>query len=83
MRTEIYFSVWENQLLLSFLSPIANRIDADSLPYLLEKNMVLRFGKFAVEGDGGVYFEYSMLGDGCTAKSFISVFESIVATARK
>lgn len=84
-RVEVYFSFWKDRLLLSFLARVADnaKTDADSAAYILEKNMSLRFGKFAVESDGSVWLEYSMFGEQCDAVNFLSVLRNINETASK
>ncbi len=84
-RVNIYFSFWKEQIILSFLTQIADNVktDAEYAAYILEKNMSLRFGKFAVESDGSVWLEYSMFGENCDAKNFLAVFRSMTETARK
>jgi len=84
-QLDVYFSFWKEQLLLSFQTRVADKaqVDAEFIAYILEKNMGLRFGKFAVEADGSVWLEYSMFGEHCNAKSLIAVIKSITETARK
>lgn len=85
LRVDVYFSFWKDQLLLSFLTLVGDDFkgDGDFARYILEKNMSLRFGKFAVETDGAVWLEYSMFGEHCDAKSFRAVLRSLTKTARK
>jgi hypothetical protein len=84
-QLDVYFSFWKEQLLLSFQTRVADKAQADAefTAYILEKNMGLRFGKFAVEADGSVWLEYSMFGEHCNAKSLLAVIKSITETARK
>ena len=71
--------------MLSFLASVADNVNADSefAAYILEKNMKLRFGKFAVETDGSVWLEYSMFGEYCDAKNFLAVLKSITETTHQ
>lgn len=84
-KVDIYFSFWKDQLLLSFLTPVAENLytDQDLLQYFLEKNMGLRFGKFAFEKDDFLWFEYSMFGEHCNANSFLSVLRTMTENVRK
>lgn len=84
-RVDVYFSFWKERLMLSFLASVADNANADSefAAYILEKNMKLRFGKFAVETDGSVWLEYSMFGEHCDAKNFLAVLKSITETAHQ
>lgn len=84
-RVDIYFSVWRDKLLLSFLTQVADdfKSDGDLAAYVLEKNMILRFGKFAAESDGSLWLEYSMFAEDCDGNNFLTVFKNITETARK
>lgn len=85
LQVDVYFSIWKEQLLLSFQTRIADNFHSDEnlVAYILEKNMNLRFGKFAIESDGAIWLEYSMFGEYCNAKNFLVVLRSMTETARK
>ena len=85
-RVDVYFSFWKERMMLSLLTQFADKAeagDASFAAYILEKNMKLRFGKFAVETDGSVWLEYSMFGEHCDAQNFLAVLRSITETARQ
>ncbi len=85
LQVDVYFSIWKEQLLLSFQTRVTNNLHSDEslAEYILEKNMNLRFGKFAIESDGAIWLEYSMFGEYCNAKNFLAVLQSMTETARK
>lgn len=84
-RIDIYFSFWKDRLVLSFQAFVAelSHESEDLKGYLLERNMILRFGKLAVESDGGVWLEYSMFAENLEQGNFLTVLRTMFENVRK
>jgi len=84
-KIEVYFSFWKERPLLSFLTLVQEKFDEpeDSHVGLLEKNMVLRFGKLARDVDGDTWLEYSAFGDHLDAGALVLILKTMFETCRK
>jgi|YNPBryantNP2012_1023418.scaffolds.fasta_scaffold00832_9 hypothetical protein len=55
----------------------------DLLLYLLKENIDFRFGGFAVDGDGDIWFLHSIVGPTCDKEELKATVSAVVATADK
>ncbi|MFQ3680351.1 MAG: hypothetical protein SNJ60_07590 [Pseudanabaenaceae cyanobacterium] len=58
-------------------------IAADLLLFLLRENFAVRFGMFAIAGEGDVVFRARLLGSACTAEKLLAVVQAVVTVARQ
>ncbi|MBK7391679.1 MAG: YbjN domain-containing protein [Chloracidobacterium sp.] len=82
---EIFVYEWRNKLLITIQARVARAAEQSEelAHFLLQKNLGLRFGKFAVETDGTIVLEHTLSGANCDRKVLLMAIDDIWETESK